>query len=60
MCLAACVCTVCRYVFNEDHEKSARLAIAKNNKMTMPPFKDMQKHFYPGDTGITVQWQCHE
>jgi hypothetical protein len=44
-----------RYLFaNTQHEQSARLAIAKNNKMTSPPFKDMQGHFYPGDSGITV------
>ena len=36
------------------HEHSARLSILKNNVVTAPAFADQQKHFYPGDSGITV------
>lgn len=42
------------YLMDETHEKSARKAIVANNIVTMPPFNDLQKHFFPGDTGITV------
>ena len=40
------------YVFDEAHEKSARLSIVKYDEVTSPPFHDMQGHFSPGDTGI--------
>lgn len=40
------------YMFNPAHEVSARKQIAANNRAHMPPFKDMQNHFFPGDTGV--------
>eukprot|EP00938_MAST-03A_sp_MAST-3A-sp1_P004255 g4255.t1 len=42
------------YVFDECHEQSARQAIVKYNIVSAPPFHDLQKHFFPGDKGITV------
>jgi len=42
------------YLFNEEHEKSARAQIAKNNTVVCPPFKDFQKHMFPGDTATTT------
>eukprot|EP01063_Lacrimia_lanifica_P028465 TRINITY_DN4158_c0_g1_i2.p1 TRINITY_DN4158_c0_g1~~TRINITY_DN4158_c0_g1_i2.p1 ORF type:complete len:848 (+),score=329.88 TRINITY_DN4158_c0_g1_i2:177-2720(+) len=42
------------YMFNAEHETSARLAIAKNNTVQCPPFHDLQKHMFPGDTGTTT------
>eukprot|EP00947_MAST-08B_sp_MAST-8B-sp1_P005107 g5107.t1 len=42
------------FVFNESHEASARKAIVENNVVTKPPFQDLQKHLFDGDTGITV------
>jgi len=42
------------YMFNAEHEHSARLAILKYNKVVAPPFKDLQGHFYDGDSGVTV------
>merc|ERR1711970_505213 len=39
------------YMFNKDHEARARASISKNNVVHDPPFKDLQKHFFPGDTG---------
>eukprot|EP00039_Didymoeca_costata_P014944 m.247006 g.247006 ORF g.247006 m.247006 type:complete len:1001 (-) comp16124_c0_seq1:153-3155(-) len=42
------------YIFNPAHEAQARLSIAKYNVMTKPPFQDLQKHFFDGDTGVTV------
>ena len=42
------------YVFDECHEQSARQAIVKYNQVVAPPFHDLQKHFFPGDRGITV------
>jgi len=42
------------YVFDECHEQSARQAIVKYNVVVAPPFQDLQKHFFPGDRGITV------
>ena len=41
-------------MFNPAHEAQARKSILKYNKMTKPPFQDLQKHFYDGDSGITV------
>jgi len=41
-------------MFNPAHEALARKAILKYNKVTKPPFQDLQKHFYDGDSGITV------
>ncbi len=43
-------------MFTKDgaHEKSARLAILKYNTVQKPPFQDMQKHFFDGDSGIRV------
>lgn len=48
---AACGLGPC---FNAAHEASARKAIAKYNVVKKPPWKDMQKHLFDGDTGITV------
>lgn len=42
------------YLFNAAHEAAARSAILKNNMVTKPPWNDMQKHLFPGDTAITV------
>jgi hypothetical protein len=42
------------YIFNSEHEASARRQIVANNRVHMPPFHDAQKHFFPGDTGITI------
>lgn len=36
------------------HEAAARTAIQKHNMVTKPPWNDMQKHLFAGDTGITV------
>lgn len=45
------------HVFNPWHERSAREAIRKHNVVTQAStesYVDMQHHFFPGDTGITV------
>ena len=45
------------HIFNPAHEATAREAIRKYNTVTQTSSKgyvDMQKHFFPGDTGITV------
>ena len=42
------------YVFDAAHEAAARKAIAKHNTVTKPPWNDMQKHLFDGDTGVTV------
>ena len=41
-------------VFDAAHEASARKAIAEYNVITKPPWNDMQKHLFDGDTGVTV------
>ena len=41
-------------IFDPAHEALARKAILKYNKVTKPPFQDLQKHFYDGDSGVTV------
>jgi hypothetical protein len=48
--------TACGFgtMFDPAHEAAARKQILKYNKVTKPPFQDMQKHFYDGDSGITV------
>eukprot|EP00931_Biecheleriopsis_adriatica_P045585 TRINITY_DN26102_c0_g1_i2.p1 TRINITY_DN26102_c0_g1~~TRINITY_DN26102_c0_g1_i2.p1 ORF type:complete len:944 (+),score=138.92 TRINITY_DN26102_c0_g1_i2:64-2895(+) len=42
------------YCFNAEHEASARRSIAKHNLVKCPPFKDFQKHFFPGDEGTVT------
>eukprot|EP00536_Pseudo-nitzschia_multiseries_P005102 jgi/Psemu1/323742/estExt_fgenesh1_pg.C_930002 len=42
------------YVFRGDREARARKAIVQNNKVTCPPFRDLQCHFYNGDSGLRV------
>ena len=42
------------HVFDPEHEAKARHAITTNNIVTCPPFHDLQKHFFDGDTGVTV------
>ena len=44
------------YVFDDagEHEAKARASIARYNRVTMPPFQDLQQHFFAGDTGETV------
>jgi len=42
------------YMFDKDHEARARTSISTNNVVHMPPFQDLQKHFFPGDTGHTT------
>lgn len=42
------------YNFDPAHEVSARKQISASNRVHMPPFHDLQQHFYPGDSGITV------
>ena len=45
------------HIFNPAHEISARKAIQKYNQVTQTSTKgyvDMQHHFFPGDTGVTV------
>ena len=45
------------YNFDPAHEASARKAIIKNNQVEQKagqPYVDLQKHFFPGDKGITV------
>jgi len=55
LCAAGLSCaTGLGYVFNPAHEASARASIVKYNIVTNPPWKDMQKHLFPGDQGITV------
>lgn len=48
---AACGLGPC---FDAAHEASARKAIAKYNVVHKPPWNDMQKHLFDGDTGINV------
>lgn len=38
------------YCFDPDHEASARQSINKYNYVHSPPFRDLQKHLYPGDS----------
>ena len=44
------------YVFDKTgaHEASARRMVLKYNTVSKPPWNDMQKHMFDGDTGITV------
>lgn len=42
------------HVFDAEHEATARKSIVRYNVRTMPPFDDLQQHFYPGDSGIIV------
>jgi len=42
------------YVFDAAHEASARKAIARYNVVSKPPWNDLQKHLFDGDTGVTV------
>lgn len=40
--------------FDGTHEASARKAIARYNVVKKPPWHDLQKHLFDGDTGVTV------
>jgi uncharacterized protein (DUF608 family) len=42
------------HVFDPDREASARRAVLRHNVVHAPPFKDLQKHLFDGDSGITV------
>ena len=42
------------HVFKPCNEEQAHSSLLKYNVVVKPPFQDMQKHFYPGDVGITV------
>ena len=42
------------HVFDPEHEARARHAITTNNIVTCPPFHDLQKHFFDGDSGVAV------
>eukprot|EP00912_Choanoflagellata_sp_UC4_P001854 UC4_evm8s1188 len=42
------------YMFDPQHEASARKCIAKYNQVVKPPFQDLQKHLYDGDHAINV------
>ena len=45
------------HIFDPKHEAAAREAIRTHNIVTQKtgaPFVDMQKHFFPGDQGVTV------
>ena len=45
------------HIFNPAHETQARKSIQKYNQVTQTATKgyvDMQHHFFPGDTGVTV------
>jgi hypothetical protein len=39
-------------MFNPEHKADARQAISKYNQVVKPPFKDLQHHFYDGDSGV--------
>eukprot|EP00656_Telonema_subtile_P006667 TRINITY_DN13095_c0_g1_i1.p1 TRINITY_DN13095_c0_g1~~TRINITY_DN13095_c0_g1_i1.p1 ORF type:complete len:787 (+),score=161.65 TRINITY_DN13095_c0_g1_i1:3-2363(+) len=42
------------HIFDPAHEARARHAITTNNIVTCPPFHDLQKHLFDGDSGVTV------
>ena len=42
------------HVFNPAHEALARKSVLTHNAVTKPPWNDLQKHLFDGDTGITV------
>ena len=42
------------YCFDAAHEASARKAVAAHNVVSKPPWADLQKHLFDGDSGVTV------
>lgn len=42
------------HIFNPLHEAAARKSILQHNKVTKPPWNDLQKHLFDGDTALTV------
>jgi hypothetical protein len=49
-----CAAAVCGGGGSAAAAAAAGNPLSRYNKVTKPPFQDLQKHFYDGDSGITV------